>query len=301
MDPENNHWVDGSHRNVNLSYDNSNNNSLSKPILSDTMKSNLKTAKNKVAQFERYIALATWFLMLFSIVTIFYAAILIKWYLMPNLYFWDANFYIAPYNMLGMGLFTLLVSMFGMLINGREKRRWFVIYSVLLVIAFVGQLGSIYIIWNIKTLIDLGSVGGSDVLSSLSLYQIDSGVTQSWDEMQSRMMCCGGNNWHTGYTDYRGAPIAQAEDSVPDSCCINPYEGCGKGILKEAQKTIQDKIFVHGCVEVLKRWLENEVVTLIPFYAAMSLAVALVEIITVVLSSAYVAQITRRRLGDEIL
>lgn len=291
-----NYWVDGSHRNVNVSYDNGNSNSLSKPILSDTMKSNLKTAKNKIAQFERYIKLATCFLMLFSIVTIFYAFILIRWYFMPNLYFWDATFYIAPYNMLGMGLFTLLVSLFGMVINGCEKRRWFVIYSILLVIAFTGQLASIYFIWNIKTLVDLGSVGGSDVQNSLS----DPNTKKSWDEMQSRLMCCGGNNWNTGYTDYRGAPIGQ-ENSVPDSCCINPYEGCGNGILKVGKQKIQEKIFVHGCVEVLKRWLETEVVTLIPVYAAMSLAVALVEIVTVVLSSAYVAQITRRRIGDEIL
>ena len=55
------------------------------------------------------------------------------------------------------------------------------------------------------------------------------------------------------------------------------------------------------CIEVLTRWLENEVVDLIPIYAAVSLGIALIEIITVALASAYVAQITRRRHGDEIL
>ena len=64
---------------------------------------------------------------------------------------------------------------------------------------------------------------------------------------------------------------------------------------------VKDIIFVHGCIEVLTRWLENEVVGIIPIYAAVALGVALLEIITVALSSAYVAQITRRRYGDEIL
>jgi len=308
-----NYWVDssqmsndnystiGSQRNVNLSYDPVKTNSLSKSMLAENMKSNIKTATNKAVQIERYIVLATWFLMVFSIITTFYAFLLIKWYFMPNLYFWDTTFYIAPYSMLGMGLYTFFVAMFGLIMKGYEKRRWFVIYAILLAIAFAGQLTSLYFMWQITTIVSLGSVGGSHVVDSLSLYQIDSKVTNSWDEMQSRLMCCGGNNWHTGYTDYRGTPIGQSSDSVPDSCCISPNEGCGRGILKESRLVVQDKIFVHGCVEVLTRWLKNEVVNIIPIYAGVSLLVALVEIVTVALASAYVAKITRRHHGDELL
>jgi hypothetical protein len=291
----------GSHRNVNLSYDNGNTNSLSKSMLADSVKTNIKTATNKIVQLERYIVLATWFLMVFSIITTFYAVLLIKWYFMPNLYFWDATFYIAPYNMLLMGVYTFLVAMFGLIMKGYEKRRWFVIYAVLLSIAFVGQLTSLYFMWQITTIVSLGSVGGSHVVDSLSMYQIDSKITNSWDDMQTRLMCCGGNNWHTGYTDYRGTPIGQSSDSVPDSCCISPNEGCGRGVLKESPIVVRDKIFVHGCVQVLTRWLENEVVTIIPIYAGVSLFVALVEIVTVAITCAYVSQITRRRHGNELL
>ena len=52
---------------------------------------------------------------------------------------------------------------------------------------------------------------------------------------------------------------------------------------------------------MLRRLLENEVLAVIPIFAAVSLLVALLEIIVIALASAYVAQITRRRLGDEIL
>merc|ERR1719323_1515342 len=90
-------------------------------MLTENMKSNLKTAKNKAVQFERYITLATWFLMIFSIISTFYGFLLVHWYLMPNLYFWHKNFYIAPYTMLGVGLYTLLVAIFGM--ANRYQRR----------------------------------------------------------------------------------------------------------------------------------------------------------------------------------
>jgi len=308
-----NYWVDasqmstdnystiGSHRNVNLSYDEGKTNSLSKSMLADSMKTNIKTARNKIVQLERYITLATWFLMVFSIIATFYAFLLIKWYFMPNLYFWDATFYIAPYSMLLMGVYTFLVTMFGLIMKGYEKRRWFVIYAILLSIAFIGQLTSLYFTWQITTILSIGSVGGSHVVDSLSNYQIDSKITNSWDDMQTRLMCCGGNNWNTGYADYRGTPIGQSSDSVPDSCCISPNEGCGRGVLKESPIVVRDKIFVHGCVEILTRRLNNEVVNIITIYAGVSLFVALVEIVTVALASAYVAKITRRRDGDEIL
>jgi hypothetical protein len=270
-------------------------------MMTENAKSKLKTATHKAAQFERYIVLATWFLMVISTLTIFSAVVLIKWYYMPNLYFWDNTFIMAPYMMLGMGLYTFLLSIYGLLVKGHEKRRWFALYAVLLAVAFVGQLVSVYFIWQLRTLISVGSVGASPVLEALNVYNIDSEVTKTWDEMQTHMMCCGGNNWNRGYLDYQGTSIGRDGNSVPDTCCINPTEGCGRGILIEAEQTLRNKIFVHGCVEMLIRWMKNEVFTLIPIYAVVSLAVALVEIVTVALASAYVAQITRRRNGDEIL
>jgi hypothetical protein len=299
---EQNHWVDGSQlRNVHLSYDDDKNHSETKSMVSNSLKSSLKSAKHKAAQFERYILFLTWFLMVFSIVTIFYSFLLIRWYFMPNLYFWDATFVLAPYTLLGVGLFTFLISLYGILIQGSDKRKWFAIFAILVTIAFIGQLGSTYFLWQVKTLVSLGAVGGSQVIQSLSLYQRDPSVTQSWDRMQTSLMCCGGDSWHTGYQNYQSTPIGQNRDSVPDSCCINQIEGCGKGMFNLSPQAIRQKIFVHGCVEVLRRLLENEVLAVIPIFAAVSLLVALLEIIVIALASAFVAQITRRRLGDEIL
>lgn len=69
---------------------------------------------------------------------------------------------------------------------------------------------------------------------------------------------------------------------------------------------IRNKIFVDGCLEILKDKLEDDVIPMMVVYAVVGVILALIELITVVLSCAYVAQITRRinksdanwRMGD---
>jgi len=298
MDTE--HWVDDPHRNVSLNYGGYKGNSMN-PSMADTVKSTLKSAQYKASQYNRYIVLATLFLMIISSLSVFVSFTLIKWYFMPNLYFWDISFEITPYMMAGVGIYTFIISLFGLAIKGLEKRKWFALYAVLLTIAFLGQCVSVYFIWQIRFKIQEGGIGPSDVIKSISEYGINPEVTKSWDDMQTHMMCCGGNSWRTGYTDYQHTSLAK--EDVPDTCCIEPTEGCGRGILAVGQspRDIQEKIFVHGCVKILSRWMENEVVGLIPMFAGVFLTTAFVEIMTVVLLSAYVAQITRRHRGDEIL
>ena len=111
-----------------------------------------------------------------------------------------------------------------------------------------------------------------------------------------------------GYTDYRNTPIGSAANgsSVPDSCCHTYAQGCGRGILADTDEEVQNKIFVNGCLEILKDKLENDVIPMMVIYAVVGVILALVELITVVLACAYVAQITRRtnkhgeiwRIGD---
>jgi hypothetical protein len=70
-------------------------------------------------------------------------------------------------------------------------------------------------------------------------------------------------------------------------------DGCGRYIFKDSNEQILNKIFVHGCLTVLQDQLENDVVPMMVGYAVVGVILALVELITIVLASAYVAQITR--------
>ena len=69
--------------------------------------------------------------------------------------------------------------------------------------------------------------------------------------MQHYLHCCGGNNYRVGYNDYRSTPIG-ANFSVPDSCCFEYSEGCGYRIFHKSDVEIQNVIFVHGCLTLLK-------------------------------------------------
>ena len=95
-------------------------------------------------------------------------------------------------------------------------------------------------------------------------------------------------------------------NSVPDSCCRTYSPNCGQNVLILQEDDILNKIFVDGCLEILKDKLEDDVIPMMVVYAVVGVILALVELITVVLACAYVAQITRRisknsenwRMGD---
>ena len=64
---------------------------------------------------------------------------------------------------------------------------------------------------------------------------------------------------------------------------------------------IQSEIFAQGCIEILQKWLLMDIDPMISIYTAIGVSIAMIEIITVVLASAYVAQISRRQLREEIM
>jgi len=57
-----------------------------------------------------------------------------------------------------------------------------------------------------------------------------------------------------------------------------------------------NKIFVDGCLTILKDRLEDDVVPMLVVYAVVGIIVALIEIIAVVLAAAFVAQVTIDRI-----
>ena len=135
-----------------------------------------------------------------------------------------------------------------------------------------------------------------------------------------------------GYKDYRSTPIG-GNFSVPDSCCFEYYEGCGYQIFHKSDVEIANIIFTHGCLTLLKDQVSapalvnksmahcnesrvisrfnsfltkvatfqllHEVVPIMISYALVGAISAVVELASVALASAYVAQISRRRLREK--
>ena len=127
-------------------------------------------------------------------------------------------------------------------------------------------------------------------------------VTARWDDMQRDLGCCGGKGWNNGYSTWSstgkawGGDLTTREggmgDKVPDSCCKKISDkNCGS--LKEDPNEDHD-FYIDGCMEVLEQKLERDVLPMMTGYAVFGGVLAFVEVVTIVLSCVYVAQIGRR-------
>ena len=273
-------------------------------IRTGSAKSTLSMMQRSATRYEKYITLASVFLIITSTIVIFTSVVLIKWYFMPNLNFWDPMFVVAPYLMLALGIYKFLISLYGFAITRSENRGLLIFFAVLLGIAFVTQVCSIFVFWQVKTAVEIGSVDNSGVHKELNMYGQNGSesVTDTWDHMQQHLHCCGANNFGQGYSDWRNTAYGKTDNRVPDSCCQRKTDGCGKNILgQQSQETIRETIFVDGCLVILKQWMKEDVTPMIKVYSGVGIAIALVELIALVLVAAYVAQISRRRQREEMM
>ena len=81
--------------------------------------------------------------------------------------------------------------------------------------------------------------------------------------------------------------------SIVCSCCHHVHEGCGRDKLARVDR-FDLGIWKDGCVEILRHKMKTEVQTVLMVYTFLGAILAIVELITVVLACAYVAQINRR-------
>ena len=138
----------------------------------------------------------------------------------------------------------------------------------------------------------------ANIDTNMRLYDTDEGVKANWDSLQAGLRCCGGKRYETAFTLWESTRIGSNKNDVPDSCCHEEFEGCGRGKLADYRDTPnQDEfgIWKDGCIEILEVMLKRDLVDY-PFawvYIAIGLVICLVELITVVLACAYVAQINR--------
>ena len=122
----------------------------------------------------------------------------------------------------------------------------------------------------------------------------EGGIDKSnWDAIQRDLHCCGGHGKTDGFTKWYGR--LEDKSGVPDSCCHIQSDGCGEGIQDlNALRDISNKIYILGCMEIIRDKLEGDVVPMMVVYACVGVLLAIIELICVVLACAYIAQINRR-------
>ena len=211
---------------------------------------------------------------------------------------------IAPYLMLALGIYKFLISLYGFGITGLENRPLLILFALFLSVAFIGQVASVFLFWEVRTTVTLDAFppkAASDELENYNKIGYES-TTNAWDHLQRHLHCCGASKQSlTGYKDYQLTEYGRNVTGVPDSCCRSVSDRCGHGISEQGNTAIYQAIYTDGCLTVLIDWLQEDVTPMIGVYSGVGIAIALVELIAVVLVAAYVAQITRRRQRDDIV
>lgn len=253
----------------------------------------LGTWSARSSKYQKFLNLANVFLLISSTILLFCSIILISWYHMLKLEFWSPYFYWTPMIMLCLGLFTFATTCYGFIISVRESRSLITIMSVLLAITFLGQLGSCFTAMMLRTEISTNIPNVANILNDMKLYETDEGIKANWDSMQRSLRCCGSKEYELGFRSWE---TALGGNDVPDSCCHKEDEGCGRRKIGPPNRAVQNDIGIwkDGCIEILEVMLKEDLLDFSWIYISVGLILALVELITVVLACAYVAQINRR-------
>ena len=91
------------------------------------------------------------------------------------------------------------------------------------------------------------------------------GVTETWNILQHEAQCCGVDT----YQDWETVPFSQGSN-VPDSCCVEPTDGCGKGAIQNP-----DNIYQDGCFKKF----ENTILGNVAWAIGIGVAVAVLILI----------------------
>ncbi|XP_059084591.1 CD63 antigen-like [Tigriopus californicus] len=213
---------------------------------------------------------------------------LLGFYKIHLLSFVSFEFYIIPLVLLGGGLFTLMVSVVGLLATSKRSPCLLVFYAFCLCLAFLvlaaGVVSSVRIIFIIYLGIDHGLA-----LPLVKEYGTDPHATEIWDSLQETYRCCGAETtFDLGYMVWQTNKQLQAHHAVPDSCCLKRKRDCGYDIFVKHElikmSEYVKKIHVHGCIRAMEYVLKDHVAPILFIFAISGTVLAIVELLGVVLA-----------------
>jgi len=186
------------------------------------------------------------------------------------------SFFNTPVLLVVVGCIIFCVTFFGCCGAVKESHCMTMTFAILLGLIFVIELGAGISAYMLRTRVH--GIVETNMEKGLLNYKVEGseGVTQTWDIIQHELKCCGAQD----YTDWRNSTTMQDTNSVPDSCCIEDTENCGKG-LADPEKSIQDvsdKIHTTGCLDKFQEMVVKNVASV----GAMGVIIALIQIVGVV-------------------
>ena len=208
---------------------------------------------------------------------------------MPHLGFWHESFVTAPYFLLALGIYSLIISIYGFWFCYGENRGFLMLFAIFLIIAIVGQMASIIIFGRVDSEIDKGCCTGRETANYLTKKYSDNGhYKHSMDTIQHHLKCCGVHS-------YRDWNIASTQ--VPDSCCKLNSPQCAYDLYdgNNHMELLEERIYVSGCLNEIRTLMEIQLAPLISVYSGIGVLIAVIQLITILLIILLIFLIFRKR------
>lgn len=251
-------------------------------------------------------------LLISSTVLIYLGNVLITFYLLPTLNFVDESFSAAPSLMLVVGTLGLFIGCLGVVVGATANRTGLIVHAILVSLVVIVQVASIFVTSELRTELQPHNSVLRRVIPDLAgvtnrYWDVNDDFKDSWDTLQRNYACCGFMKFNLGYQDWRKASgsinglashsYINKVNAVPDSCCHVEAPGCGNNQLTSI--TAHERVYTHGCLSVLQKRMTNDVEPVLTAYLGCGVALALLQILAVVLSASYAAALNRRSNREE--
>jgi len=249
------------------------------------------------------IAVVNLLLLVSSTVLVYLGSVLTNFYLLPTIDFVSLNFSAVPNLMLAVGGLGFFGGLMGVVAGAMASRPALVVHALFLSVLFILQLASIFTTSELRADLEshlLDRTGDYNINEVAEQYAQDPYFRHRWDVLQETYACCGFYNLNTGFRDW-SRPSASAtavlqQNAVPDSCCVQQTEGCGRDMMTRQDPYLV--IYTHGCLSILQSRMDRDVQPLLIAYLGCGVVLAILQLLAIVLSAAYTAVISRRAKRD---
>ncbi|XP_064597847.1 CD63 antigen-like [Liolophura sinensis] len=180
--------------------------------------------------------------------------------------FFGGKFNGAAILLIIVGVVIFMIAFFGCCGAIRENYICTMVFAVMLIVIFILELAG-----GIAGFVLRNSLEGEvrDLMMEAQKNYNDTqheGVTKTWDEVQRKFKCCGVVN----YTDWNDNE--RLHGGVPDSCCLEFSEGCGKAPVNPG------KIYDKGCLDFTVNWAKDNIYIV----GAAGIGLAFIQIVGII-------------------
>ena len=179
------------------------------------------------------------FVMVASVFMLFGGYELLTNYFMSKNYFSGSELdfwalYCLPLILMSVGATTLIVSIVGFICSIFESKHTVIGYAIVMILIVLGNFGCIFVTFKAAELIGAGlsnTTISDPHFEVMRMYHHDKDFRSSWDKLQSKLRCCGGNSYKDFYHN-------TTSNCFPSSCQIFDNEKKNETCLKKVSYLI---------------------------------------------------------------